>query len=166
VSARDDDVTTASGEQPSPTPTGGSGGASTPNEGVAAATPNEGLTTADLSGATRQDEDTGAPAADGTTGDGSDGGDESAGPLLPEEDSTTFQQRWRDIQVRFVDEPQGAVRDADGLVAEVMQRLAGTFAEERSRLEGEWERGDDVSTEDLRKALQHYRSFFQRLLSA
>jgi hypothetical protein len=87
-------------------------------------------------------------------------------PLLPAEDGQAFQSRWQDIQVRFVDEPQGAVKEADGLVAELMQRLAGSFAEERGRLETEWERGAEVSTEDLRQALQHYRSFFNRLLSA
>jgi hypothetical protein len=85
---------------------------------------------------------------------------------LPAEDGAGFQERWREIQVRFVDEPQGAVQDADTLVAELMQRLAAGFAEERQRLEGEWERGEEVSTEDLRQALQHYRSFFNRLLSA
>ncbi|HEY6369793.1 MAG TPA: hypothetical protein VIX37_04385 [Candidatus Sulfotelmatobacter sp.] len=46
-----------------------------------------------------------------------------------------------------------------------MQRLAEVFAEEGSRLEQQWDRGDNVSTEDLRIALQRYRSFFQRLLS-
>jgi hypothetical protein len=46
-----------------------------------------------------------------------------------------------------------------------MKRLAETFANERSKLEGQWSRGDNVSTEDLRVALQHYRSFFDRLLS-
>jgi len=51
-------------------------------------------------------------------------------------------------------------------VAEVMQRLADGFAQERERLEGQWSRGEDVSTEDLRVSLQRYRSFFQRLLSA
>jgi hypothetical protein len=50
-------------------------------------------------------------------------------------------------------------------VAQVMKRLAEVFAEERSSLERQWDRGDDVSTEDLRIALQRYRSFFQRLLS-
>lgn len=65
-----------------------------------------------------------------------------------------------------MDEPQVAVEGADGLVAELMRRLAGTFAEGRSRLEEEWGRGAEVSTEDLRQALQHYRPFFGRLLSA
>jgi len=46
-----------------------------------------------------------------------------------------------------------------------MQRLGEAFADERSNLEKQWDRGDDVSTEDLRIALQRYRSFFQRLLS-
>jgi hypothetical protein len=86
-------------------------------------------------------------------------------PLLPEELSTTFQRRWEEVQTRFVDEPRGAVEDADGLVANLMQQLAQGFAQERERLEAQWGRGEDISTEDLRVALQRYRSFFQRLLS-
>jgi hypothetical protein len=46
-----------------------------------------------------------------------------------------------------------------------MQRLAEGFANERSGLEKQWDRGDNVSTEDLRVALQRYRSFFGRLLN-
>lgn len=92
--------------------------------------------------------------------------DEVSEPLLPAEEGEVFQGRWRDIQVRFVDEPQGSVEEADSLVAEVMQRLAATFAEERARLEHEWGQGGEVSTEDLRQSLRHYRSFFDRLLSA
>ena len=65
----------------------------------------------------------------------------------------------------FVDEPRRAVEEADGLVASAMKRLAEVFAEERSKLETQWDRGDQVSTEDLRIALQRYRAFFQRLLS-
>ncbi len=92
---------------------------------------------------------------------------ESAGsePLLAVEQSTSFQSRWEEIQTRFVDEPRGAVEDADTLVAELMQQLAEGFAQERERLEAQWGRGEDISTEDLRVALQRYRSFFQRLLS-
>jgi hypothetical protein len=69
------------------------------------------------------------------------------------------------IQAGFVDEPRSAVEQADSLVAGTMKRLAEMFAEERSRLESQWDRGDDVSTEDLRIALRRYRSFFGRLLS-
>ena len=94
---------------------------------------------------------------------GNEGG---AAALLADEDAGGFRSRWNEIQVRFVDEPRGTVQEADRLVAEMMERLAQMFSEERTRLESQWERGDDVSTEDLRIALQRYRSFFERLLSA
>ena len=87
------------------------------------------------------------------------------GSLLPGDMDATFQQRWKQIQTRFVDEPRGAVEDADTLVANLMQQLAEGFATERERLEAQWGRGEDISTEDLRVALQRYRTFFQRLLS-
>ncbi len=89
----------------------------------------------------------------------------AGGSLLAAEMDATFQQRWKEIQTRFVDEPRGAVEDADGLVATLMQQLAEGFAKERERLEAQWDRGEDISTEDLRVALQRYRTFFQRLLS-
>jgi hypothetical protein len=73
--------------------------------------------------------------------------------------------RWKEAQTGFVDEPRKAVEQADALVASAMKRLAEVFAEERSKLEKQWDRGDSVSTEDLRVALQRYRSFFDRLLS-
>src|SRR5205085_11882163 len=65
-----------------------------------------------------------------------------------------------------LDEPRRSVEDADRLVADLMQNLAARFADERERLESQWDRGDDVSTEDLGLALTRYRSFFDRLLSA
>jgi hypothetical protein len=86
-------------------------------------------------------------------------------PLLGRDDAQGFRDRWETIQTAFVDSPRQAVEDADGLVAELMQRLAQTFTDERQSLEAQWSRGDDVSTEDLRVALQRYRSFFERLLS-
>jgi hypothetical protein len=86
-------------------------------------------------------------------------------PLFPSEELQGLRTRWKDIQVAFVDEPRRAVEQADGLVASAMKRLAEVFAEERSGLEKQWDRGDSVSTEDLRVALQRYRAFFDRLLS-
>jgi hypothetical protein len=77
-----------------------------------------------------------------------------------------FTTRWQEIQSSFVDQPRDAVAEADALVADLMQRLAAGFSGERERLEAQWDRGDDVSTEDLRVALTRYRSFFDRLLSA
>jgi hypothetical protein len=92
--------------------------------------------------------------------------DGSNEPLFAGEDAERFRARWQEIQAAFVDEPRTAVQDADAHVAELMQRLAESFAQERSRLESQWDGDGDVSTEDLRVALQRYRSFFDRLLSA
>lgn len=86
-------------------------------------------------------------------------------PLFPGNELEELRSRWSSVQTAFVDEPRRAVEQADGLVASAMKRLAEVFAEERSKLEKQWDRGDNVSTEDLRVALQRYRSFFQRLLS-
>jgi len=91
--------------------------------------------------------------------------DESVAPLFPDEELGGYRTRWDAIQTGFVDEPRRAVEEADALVAEVMKRLAEVFADERADLEGQWDRGDQISTEDLRLALRRYRSFFQRLLS-
>jgi hypothetical protein len=91
---------------------------------------------------------------------------DEAGSLLPDGEETDFQRRWEDIQTRFVDDPRQAVEDADALVAGVMQRIAEGFAQARDGLEGQWSRGEDVGTEELRVALQRYRAFFRRLLSA
>jgi hypothetical protein len=89
----------------------------------------------------------------------------AAGPLLAADDAERFRARWTDIQTGFVDAPRRAVEQADALVAELMQHLARTFADERGRLEGQWDRGDDVPTDNLRDAFQRYRSFFERLLA-
>ena len=91
--------------------------------------------------------------------------DEQAAPLFSLEEATDFRARWNAIQVSFVDEPRRTVEQADNLVAVAMKRLAEMFAAERANLEGQWDRGDNVSTEDLRLALRRYRSFFGRLLS-
>jgi hypothetical protein len=86
-------------------------------------------------------------------------------PLFPDHELGDLRSRWDGIQAGFVDQPRKAVEEADSLVASTMKRLAEVFAQERSKLEGQWDRGDNVSTEDLRLALQRYRSFFHRLLS-
>jgi hypothetical protein len=86
--------------------------------------------------------------------------------LLENHETQRILGQWKDIQTEFVDAPRKAVQDADALVAELMQRLAQTFASEREQLESQWAGGDDVSTEDLRQSLRLYRSFFERLLAA
>jgi hypothetical protein len=90
---------------------------------------------------------------------------ESVGtPLLADTDE--YRRRWEAVQTGFVDEPRRAVENADALVAEVIQELATSFAQERNGLETQWSEGDQVSTEDLRVSLRRYRSFFDRLLTA
>lgn len=91
--------------------------------------------------------------------------DEAPAPLFSGDESAQLRKQWDAIQSDFVDEPRRAVEKADNLVAQAMKRLAEMFAEERARLETQWNRGENVETEDLRIALQRYRSFFSRLLS-
>jgi hypothetical protein len=120
----------------------------------------EALSTSDLVG---RDGDAGTPDVATARGDDRAAADDT--PLLPADELEGFDGRWQEIQTRFVDSPQDAVQAADALVAELMQRLAQTFADERGRLEGQWGEGENVGTEELRVALQRYRSFFQRLLT-
>lgn len=81
------------------------------------------------------------------------------------DDPSGLRSRWDDVQAAFVDDPKECVQKADGLVSEVVEQLTKGFSEARSRLEAQWARGEDASTEDLRLALKRYREFFQRLLS-
>jgi hypothetical protein len=120
----------------------------------------EKLTTAQLAGAAEKATHSPEPAAKPDAEHGAD----TSSPLLERNETSDFQHRWDEIQASFVDEPRRAVQDADGLVAGAMKRLAEVFASERENLEAQWDRGDDVSTEDLRVALRRYRSFFGRLL--
>jgi hypothetical protein len=85
--------------------------------------------------------------------------------LFPDEELLGYRTRWEAIQTGFVDQPRAAVEQADALVSQLVARLTEVFTRERSTLEGQWTKGDDVSTEDLRIALTRYRSFFHRLLS-
>lgn len=84
--------------------------------------------------------------------------------LLPDEIVEDLRPRWADIQASFVDEPRRAVEQADELVADAIRRLSEAFADARADLERDWDRGDEVSTEDLRLAFRRYRTFFDRLL--
>jgi hypothetical protein len=103
-----------------------------------------------------------ADAGDGSTATGPG----SHASLLDDGELQNMTMRWKDIQAEFVDEPATAVREADALVAELMQRLAAMFANERAELETRWAGGNQVSTEELRQGLRLYRSFFERLLAA
>jgi hypothetical protein len=91
--------------------------------------------------------------------------EEQLAPLFTSEAAQSFREHWDAVQIGFVDDPKQAVQRADELVAQVMKSLAETFSNERAQLEGQVQQTAQVSTENLRVALRHYRSFFQRLLS-
>jgi len=118
-------------------------------------THEEHLTTADLAGIARGESES-AQRVPGVN---------EAHPLFLEDVANDFRAKWDRIQTGFVDEPRQAVQQADELVAQAIKRLAEKFAEERNGLERQWDRGDQVNTEELRVALQTYRSFFHRLLA-
>ncbi|MCZ8381495.1 hypothetical protein O6P37_21725 [Mycobacterium sp. CPCC 205372] len=98
------------------------------------------------------------PQADSTDAD-------SELSLFGETEMSGFRARWNDVQAGFVDDPKQCVQTADALVSEVVDQLTSGFTEARARMEAQWARGEDASTEDLRVALKRYREFFQRLLS-
>jgi hypothetical protein len=91
--------------------------------------------------------------------------EEERAALFASNESSELRARWDSIQVGFVDEPRRAVEEADALVSQTMKRLAEIFSDERQKLEQQWGRSENISTEDFRVALRRYRSFFARLLA-
>lgn len=85
--------------------------------------------------------------------------------LFADGELTDMRSRWTEVQSAFVDDPRDCVQKADGLVADVVDRLTAGFSQARSGLEEQWSRGEEVSTEELRIALKRYREFFERLLA-
>ena len=85
--------------------------------------------------------------------------------LFADDELAGLRARWDNVQAGFVDDPQQCVQKADGLVSDAVEQLTSGFAEARSRLEEQWARGEQASTEDLRLALKRYRAFFERLLA-
>ena len=115
--------------------------------------------------AVRRDQRAGADAAsaDDYPGRGAEPSTETSlfgGTALEE-----LRREWDSVQAGFVDDPRRCVEQADGLVSSVVKQLISGFDEARSRLEQQWGRGEQASTEDLRVALKRYREFFDRLLA-
>ncbi len=86
-------------------------------------------------------------------------------PVLPQAVTADLRDRWHTLQTRFVDDPEGTVEQADDLVAETIDRITAVFEEQRRDLEGHWRQGEEVSTEQLREAVQRYRTFFESMLT-
>lgn len=104
---------------------------------------------------------------------------------LPAGAQARYAEEWRTVQSRFVDEPQAALADADRLVSTVMrdrgypmesfeQRAADISPDHPAVVENyrigheiavRSDRGD-VDTEDLRRAMVHYRTLFEDLLGS
>lgn len=85
--------------------------------------------------------------------------------LFADDELAELRGRWAGVQAAFVDDPKECVQKADVLVSDLVDQLTDGFARARSRLEEQWARGEQASTEDLRLALMHYREFFERLLA-
>ena len=102
---------------------------------------------------------------------------------LAHEDKERFAGQWRAVQARFVDEPPSAIREADRLVAELMQvrgypvgdfeQRAADISVHHPRVVENYRAAHEVAisesrgqanTEDLRRAMVHYRALFEELL--
>ncbi len=89
--------------------------------------------------------------------------DENGFHAFSDDEGRRYRERWESIQASFIDEPRESVREAEGLVGEMADRLVEWFHQRQQDLEGRWDRGDEVSTEELRQTLKSYRSVFGRL---
>ena len=107
------------------------------------------------------------PVADAVEAEppGADHESSTAEMLFAADDVSDLRARWAGVQAAFVDNPKECVQKADHLVSDLVEQLTAGFAQARSRLEEQWSRGQEASTEDLRMALMQYREFFDRLLT-
>jgi hypothetical protein len=83
--------------------------------------------------------------------------------LISGDAARDLRTRWDATQIGFVDDPRQAVQQADELVAAVIESLTQILTEERKQFEAQVT--ETATTENLRVALQNYRSFFRRLLA-
>ncbi|WP_437724192.1 hypothetical protein [Sorangium sp. So ce861] len=89
-------------------------------------------------------------------------------PVLTPDEARELSERWSAIQAGFIEAPRLSVEQADALLAEVIQRVAQSFREERGELQRLLDGAPgqpEASTEELRLALRRYRSLLGRLLA-
>jgi hypothetical protein len=86
------------------------------------------------------------------------------GPLFADSDSHSFRDRWRELQLRFVDDPKAAADDAASLVDEAVDALAASIRSQKEELTGAAAADTAHDTEQLRVRLRSYRDFLDRLL--
>jgi hypothetical protein len=94
-----------------------------------------------------------------------------------------YSESWRSVQAHFVDDPRGALRDADQLVTSVMRdrgyptsdfdQQAGDLSVDHAGVIDNYRKGHEISlageqgqasTDDLRQAMVHYRALFEELV--
>lgn len=171
----DDTTKTTTHDESTTTHRADPGTGTTVAEPPAARRPEEGTTPEHRSGTAREtstgtghgtrEHGEGQSGTAGTAGAGTSTRSPGEWRLLDDESSRSMRERWESIQASFIDEPRGAVEEADRLVSDATDQVAEGFRRERGKLEEQWSRGDEVSTEELRQTLKRYRSFFDRLLS-
>jgi len=83
--------------------------------------------------------------------------------LWDDDAAQSVRERWRDVQLQFVDDPEGATGEAQALVAEAADTVTANLAELRADLDG-WRSAEGGDTEHLRMAVRRYRDFLDRLL--
>ena len=109
--------------------------------------------------------DTTAPTDDGTaagrTGANLPGAAATPelGSLFDESDAQTYRERWRDVQLRFVDSPKDAAREAAAMFDEAVEKLTANV---RTRKDSLTQDSDD--TEQLRVQLRGFRDMINRIL--
>ncbi|MFF4893945.1 hypothetical protein [Micromonospora chersina] len=86
-----------------------------------------------------------------------------AATLFTPEIAQGFRDRWRDVQLRFVDDPRAAVGEAQSLVEEAIEALSAALREQKTKLGG-WQESGSADTEQLRVAVRGYRDFLDRVL--
>lgn len=87
----------------------------------------------------------------------------TGGRLLADDDRDQLRDRWNRITERFVDDPAAAVRDADALTGQVIDRIRASLDERRSAAQADLPERDEATTEQLREALHHYEVLITQL---
>ena len=83
--------------------------------------------------------------------------------LWPEETVHDIQQRFREVQWRFVDDPRAAADEAHALVTESLDQFSATIESRKRELDG-WRDTDAGDTEQMRMVVRRYRNLLDRLL--
>ena len=101
---------------------------------------------------------------DGHHHSGTDGHGSDLPSLLAAGTGAHLKERWRDVQLRFVDDPKGAAGEARELVESAIDEIAASLKRSREEL-GDWQGGSADDTEKLRVAVRRYRDFLDRLVA-